>query len=581
MSSLLEHCAVELVKIAAEDSQKKGYLRAMAATAPIAAMQSVADFPEGWAEKGVETRLKQRFGAPIEQGSSSLRRGVGRATGRMSAALVTTPLFLKGLRDIKEGRTRDEKLKGYAEVVGSGMGFAGLKGAIEAGVEHGGTGQGAKEVLKRIRALAGARTLIGAGSGVVTAATAAAMLKRQEKNKDSKVERYVVPTVLGATFGAGKGAIEHGFEHGTKSLATPALRGELKARMGGKVAGGLVAGLLANEIFRYAFDKEKKANLEEIRVAPQPSELYTQSREWATTAPITSVQSRMKAIPDPEATPARRAVYYGMYDALAARAASGEKNSDLARLPDLKRRDEVHPLMRPPTVMDTGLVAAAISAPAAAWNLGFAKLKPAERDRVLAENVDRMILAHGIDRIEAQKDFWGNPSTFFGTDLSGRPVISAAKDAMPEQLAHELGHATAGKLRRETIAHPAAREVARATGAAAVVLSLFAIESFNDKSFTTPAELETRAKFMQGLGTVAAALQAPQLAEEAVASARAVEILQRAGAPPREALFKSLRTLGPAFATYAAPAAAPFVAAAYLKRKAAKGRERGTMNTSG
>ena len=341
--SLLDHCSVELVKIAKEDSNKS-YLHAMAATAPIAAMQAASDVPEGWAEKGVETRLKTHFGVPMPMESSSFRRGIARGTGRLSAALITTPLFLKGLKDIKEGETRDQRMKGYAEVVGSGMGFAGLKGAIEAGVENAGTGRGSQEVWKKVRSLAGARTFIGAGSGAVTAATAAAMLKRQEKNKDSKVERFVVPALTGAAFGAGKGAIEHGVEHGRRSLSTPALRGELKARMGGKVAGGLVAGLLFNEVFRHAFGKEKKAEAE-MRFAPQPSELYQQTRAWADKAPTDEVRRQMGAVSTPEATPARRASYYAMHDALAARGVHG--------LPAVPLRKDTHQMVKAPTAVDT------------------------------------------------------------------------------------------------------------------------------------------------------------------------------------------------------------------------------------
>lgn len=567
--SLLDHCSVELVKIAKEDSNKS-YLHAMAATAPIAAMQAASDVPEGWAEKGVETRIKKHLDVPMPMESSNFRRGIARGTGRLSAALITTPLFLKGLKDVKEGKTRDQRMKGYAEVVGSGMGFAGLKGAIEAGVENAGTGKGSQEIWKKVRSLAGARTLVGAGSGVITAATASAMLKRQEKDKDNKVERFVVPAITGAAFGAGKGAIEHGVEHGRGSFANPHRVGELKARMGGKVAGGLVAGLLFNEIFRHAFGKEKKAEAE-MRFAPQPSDLYQQTRAWADKTPTDEVRRQMGTMGTPEATPARRASYYAMHDTLTARG--------VRDLPATPLRKDTHPMVKAPTMVDTGLVLAAISAPQAAWHLGFAKLKPDQQDKLLAAEVDRMIGARSIERLEAKKDMWGNPDTFFSMTADGKKAITAAKagEVMPEALAHELGHASAKGLRLKTIGSQVAHDLHMVTGIPSILISLFAIEGYNDKSFTTPAELEARAGFISNLGVVAGALQAPHLAEEVAASVGAVKILQEAGATRKQALFKGLRTLGPAFLTHATPTAAPFIAAAYLKHKADQGRKRATL----
>ena len=161
----------------------------------------------------------------------------------------------------------------------------------------------------------------------------------------------------------------------------------------------------------------------------------------------------------------------------------------------------------------------------------------------------------------------------------GKKAIAAAKagEVMPEALAHELGHASAGHLRRRTIGSQVAHNLHVVTGVPSILISLFAIEGYNDKSFTTPEELEARAGFLSNLGVVAGALQAPHLAEEAAASGQAVKILQEAGATKKQALFKGLRTLGPAFLTYATPTAAPFIAAAYLKHKASQGRKRATL----
>lgn len=563
---ILEHCSVELVKIAADDASKKpSYLQAMAATAPIAATQAAADIPEGWAEKKVETHLKQHYNVPIlPEEASNLRRGMARGAGRLSAALITTPLFLRGMGDVKDGKDAHQKLKGYGEVVGAGVGFAGLKGVIEAGIENSGTGRGPEEVWNKVKSLAGARMAIGAGSGVLAATTAAALSKRQDKDPNSRVERFVIPGVTGAALGVAKGGVEHAFEHGQAGFANPEHLNVLKSRVGGKAAGGLMAGLVFNEIFRHVLGKEK-TSAAQPQVAPQPSEIYDSTRAWADAQPVSVVREQVHSAPqEPEGTPARRAVYYALHDSLVARGESG---------PQLKERERVNPKMKPTGLVDTALVAAAIMAPQAVWHLGFAGMQPNERDGVLAGSVDRIIQARGIDRATSKKDVWGNYDAFYSPQKN---LIAAGKDPMPETLAHELGHATAGPLRKNTIQHEVVRGVAHGVAPISIIVSLAAIEGFSDKSFTTPDELDARAKFIGNVGVVAAALSAPNLAEEATASVKAVRYLKQAGASHDQALFKSLRTLGPAFLTYAAPVAAPFIAAAYLKHKAEAGRKRTT-----
>lgn len=565
---ILEHCSVALVKIAADDASKKpSYLQAMAASAPIAATQAVADVPEGWTEKKVETHLKQHYNVPIPlEEASNLKRGMARGAGRLSAALITTPLFLKGMSDVKDGKNTHQRLKGYGEVVGAGVGFAGLKGAIEAGIENAGTEKGPGEVWNKVKSLAGARMAIGAGSGVVAAATSAALSKRQDKDPNSKVERFVIPGVMGAAMGAAKGGVEHAFEHGEAGFSNPEHLNVLKSRMGGKAAGGLMAGLVFNEIFRHVLGKEKTSAAAEARVAPQPSEIYDSTKAWADAQPLPIVQGQVMAAPhEPEGTPARRAVYYALHDSLVERGAKG---------PDLRERDKVAPKMKPMGITDTALVAAVIAAPQAVWTLGFAGMKAGEKDKILADSVDRLIQSHGVERAtNVKKDVWGNYDAFYNPSSN---VIGASKDAMPETLAHELGHATAGKLRRATIQHEVVRGVYQGIAPLSVIVSLAAVEGFKDKSFTTPEELDARAQFIGNVGVVAAALSAPHLAEEATASVKAVNYLEHAGAGKGQALFKSLRTLGPAFLTYAAPVAAPFIAASYLKHKAEAGRKRTT-----
>lgn len=561
----------ELIKIAAEqsDQQRPSYLRAVGAALPVVGMQAAADIPEGWTERAVENSVLRSNNVPMAAEPSSVRAALSRGGARVAAGLVTTPVFLSGMRDIKEGKTREQKAEGYAKVVGAGLGFSALKGTAEATLTHAGSGQGSQEVLNKIKALAGARTLIGAGSAAVTAATASELLKNQDENPGA-VHRFVLPAAVGAALGAGKGAVEHAFEHGTQVPEGEPLA-RMKGRMAGKAAAGAVAGLAINEILRYALKpKEKKASVDGqptgMRASPLPGEAYGHVRTWADAQPAASVHAQVQSMHTKfgsgiEATPTRRAVYYGFRDSLESR---GDKNLPPGNV------SRYHPPAVPQTgLADTATVAAIIATPGLIWNFGIAKLKPDDRDRVLTEALDRAYIGEGITRLKAEKDFWGNPQSLFRVD-GDKKVVEVAKDAMPEVLAHELGHATMGSLRKKLT--PLASGMYHMALPAAVLLPLLAVEGVPDKSFTTAEDLESRARFSTSVGVVTGLMMTPLLAEEATASVQGVRMLREVGATKGEALLRGARSLLPALATYAAPIAAPFIAAAYLRNKADKGR---------
>ena len=336
-----------------------------------------------------------------------------------------------------------------------------------------------------------------------------------------------------------------------------------------------------------------------LYMGPRPGELYGDVSTWAKSAPLPDVQRQYAAIMargQPEATPTRRAVTYAMHDAIAAR---GGKPSSLAM------RNRVHrpELVRNPTMLETGLIAGIIASPMAAFHIAFSEMKPTDKDKILNDSLDRMISVRGIERMNAGSTFWGMPTTkkpaeAYFMEMSNNPklvqqlrdegiegariadklekgktkFISTRTQEIPEIVAHELGHATAGRLRK-ILQSSVAGHAYTAGRAASIIIPLLAFEGASDKSFATPEELEARARLISGGGKLALAAQTPVLAEEALASGKALTYMLRAGASPERTLA-SLKRLAPAFATYALPAMAPFIAAKYLRSKAKKGRRR-------
>ena len=151
-------------------------------------------------------------------------------------------------------------------------------------------------------------------------------------------------------------------------------------------------------------------------------------------------------------------------------------------------------------------------------------------------------------------------------------MIAIGKKTGPEVLAHELGHATAGGLRRKTIASATSRMVYNIASVPAIALPLIILDSARDRTFSTPEELEAKAEFASSVGKITTIFAAPNLAEEALATIKGTKYLADAGAGPLR-VAKGAAKLAPAFATYLAPFAAPFVASSILKSRAKKGRE--------
>ncbi len=433
MSDFLRGFASELVKIAAKD-RKKTYLAAMAATAPAAAMQAGADFPRGWVDKAVEKGIRGAGSHGDKTMGSAWRRAAGRGIGRGGAALVTTPLFFSGIRDIKDAKTTRERRLGVAKVLAAGAGYSGIKGVIEPSIEYAGAISG-KKLLNKIRSVAGARTVVGTlAAGATAASVARAMREKPGEGKPSVGKRFLLPALAGAGIGAGKGAFDELFEIATdgtgkitkirpKALAklrTPAgIRG-LGAKAGGRAAAGALGALALSEIARRTF-RTKKASAQvadsiEVRAAPRPGELYVGMKDWASRQED-KVLSRqfVEAFSDgdPESSPGKRAVYYALHDEMKRRGHA---------VPPTTMREKVHPpnLVKNPTIVSTAVLAAMFAAPSALSRMTMSGLADDAADSVLRENMERLIAASHVEgkalgRIEAGANFWGSRPTFGGS----------------------------------------------------------------------------------------------------------------------------------------------------------------------
>lgn len=586
--------ASELTKIS-EDSKKKkqSYGQQLASAVPFAVATSVADVPKGWVDKYVDQTLRK---TPKAKRTSGVGRGVGRGLGRLAPSIVTAPVFLSGIKDLKSD-DKDTQRRGYAKVLGSGLAYGAIKGGVETGTEEalskGLKGVNWSKLLGKVRRTAGARGIVTTGAGALTAAAVAKGQKKSEKSKgkESLTKQYGMPAAVGALSGAAKGGFEEAWELGRKASK----RGML-ARAGGRAAAGAMgAAVLSGAVGKLTGKKSKSTKKskpirkfkpgkvlkpskkdptvrrwQNIKTASEPQTfgptggaLYDQVRDWSkdkNEADIYNFYKQIVAEGQGERTPSRRAAHYALVDEMKDR---GEK------LPEPVMRKKVTGKVPAPTHGDAAALLAVALSPAIA-TAATANLPQTDRDRVLADALDRQFIQGRLRRITIQDD------EIPAFSPSERRVYLRAGES-PGIVAHELGHEQAGKLRRALLspkdpstAH-AMRKIHDIGRGASLILPMLAVGTVTDQSFATPEELESRANLVRNIGVVAGLAQAPTLVEETLANQKAVQLLQRVGASKKEALLKVLKQAGPGYATYAVPALFPFVVSKMLRHKASKG----------
>lgn len=584
MSSEIDRFSIELVKLAAQESTGQSYASAMLAAAPFAAAKAAVDIPKGMIDKAVDATL--RTGSPNLK--SIAARGIGRGLGSLGPGMITTPVFLSGIKQLSTAKTEKDKKEGTAKVLGAGFTFAALKGATEVAAEKGLSNVKLKDSLKIVRNVAGVRGL----TGVVSAGLVAKGLSDSRKEKKDSTGSDLA---IGLLAGAGKGAIDELAEKGMKAFKTPkGIRG-IASRASGRAAAGAVGAVALGKIVDSYMKKTSSvmpgpiaaaANYNTASNQPSPtltpSAVYDQMIMQARSMPTTSVYSAYAAHVargNPEANPTRRAVHYALTDSLR------EKGH---AVPEPKMRDQVAPKQMS-AVLPTAAMIGALLAPPAVMSF-VDQLPKTDKDRMLSESLDEQILSRNIDYFkQAPDDIWSNEIKEMYGELAagddgfatvnpktGRPMIMVTEGASAATKAHELGHAAANPLRKVLLQNDLVRASASLGRVGTVVIPLGALFMASDSSFATPREIESKKKLVETAGRIGTLAMMPKLIEEALASVSAVEYLRKAevaaGAGPKKALSnavkRSLKKLGPAFMTYASPVILPAIAARHLASRA-------------
>jgi hypothetical protein len=596
MSSEVQKFSVELVKLAAQSSERKpkSYASAALAALPFAAAKGAIDVPKGMIDKAVDSAIRTGK-KPNLRGIAG--RGIGRGLGSFGPAIFTTPVFLGGLKQLSQAKGKKDKREGMAKILGAGFAYSALKGATEVATEKGLKGIGAKEIARVARNVGGVRGIVGVGSA---ASVGLGIIRNRRKPEES----FKKDMALGLTVGAGKGALDELAEKGLKTIKAPKGLRDMAARAGGRAAAGAVGAVALGKIFDAYMKKTSSvsgplaaaANYSamtsmpsDTHPTPTPGAVYDQLSASARNMPTTSVYSAYAAHVargNPESNPMRRAVHYALTDSLKARGQN---------VPEPKMREQVAP-KQISTAIPAAAMVGALSAPPLL--LGFMDALPkTDKERLLSESLDAQILSRNIDYFkEAPDSIWGDEirevwdknirgrsdGVSGRNPVTGRRLIMVGPEAGAATKAHELGHASAGTIRSSLLQNNIVRGMAQMGQISSVVIPLAALFMAGDKSFATPREIEAKKRFVESAGKVGAMAMAPKLLEEAMASIKAVKYLRRAeiaagtaaGDALPKAISRSLKRLGPAFLTYAAPLALPVMAARHLERKADEAEKR-------
>ena len=567
MSEMLKAFSFGLMKVASDDKKKKrpSYPSQVLALAPAAALSSAFDYPKGYLDKKIESKITK---IPASAGKS----GLGRATGRFGASLITTPMFISGIKDLKNAKNERERNIGLAKVVGSGATYSAIKGGIEAAI----TGGDKKKILKKVKDVATVRggigTLAAASTGLAIANN---MKKNSKKESPSLTDKYIKPSIAGAAVGGLKGGAEVAYlnrKQLKRLVKNP--RGYLGPMAGRATAGG-VGAVLLSEIAKRTMDKvgSEKPEDKVKQYFETPSSLYYKTKARASKLPDARVYSEYQLAlkGDAEKTPTSRAIFYALHEDLVARGHDlpRPKLMDKVRGPDHDRK-----------AGGSALVATTLLAPHFFDGL-LSSTPETQRDLLVRDALDAMASNQGVTVFSSKDgDFWNRSGldkkigAHMGRFDDGKKYV-ATPSGRPEIMAHELGHAFGD---RKFLQGALSKDMFALGKTLNILLPAAVVATSLDRSFATPEELEAKKKFVVGAGVIGTALMSPRLLEEGMASAQALDILMKAqknsGATDniRDAIMYSAKKgtkLLPSFGTYAAPAAVPFIIAKYL----GKGKE--------
>jgi len=544
-----------LVKIAKEDS--KNYLNQMAYFAPAAAVQGLADAPKGTIDKGLENKI---LGKPFksQSGPSPIRVGLGRGAGRITAAMVTTPMFITGIRDLSQAKTKKERNNAFGKVVAAGGIYAGLKGSVEAGVTYGSPfakdqsgkrTQQAVKSLNKIKGIASVRGVIGVGSAALTAKAVADNIKKT-KGQKGFYNDVVKPSMAGFTIGAAKGLVEKGIVD--KTIAPRKL---LAAGVGRGTAGAIGAVVL--DKITKSFTKKASSNQSVTQVSP--AVIYQQIKGWSAKQDSGTIKTQYLKMmrDDPERSPTSRAMYYAMYHSLA------ERN---VQVPKPRLIENVHPPESASSLRGLGILAASY-APKIVEEATHA-LPKSQTDKLLSDSLDNMLVAKGVNRLryESPRDE--------GIYIPDSHTVSTSRNASSSTIAHEAGHASASKLRKKLLQSSSAVSSYAHGSLLAYLVPLGAMALASDRSFATKEELKAKENLVKSLGAVTTGMMAPVLLEEGIANVKGLGYTIGAAkhnkVPVKPQVLRYILKQGPKMAGYLAPMLAPMLTAKYFKEKSGR-----------
>ena len=257
---------------------------------------------------------------------------------------------------------------------------------------------------------------------------------------------------------------------------------------------------------------------------------------------------------NPERSPTSRAMYYAMYHSLQDRK---------IQVPKPQLIDQVHPPEGKNSLKGMGILAAAYSPKIIQEITQY--IPKSQFKMVLEDSLDNMLASKGINQIK-----YDSPLDQ-GMYMPDVKTISTSYGSSASTLAHEAGHATAGKLRRKLLQSASSLSAYGHGSLLAYLVPLGAMALASERSFATKEELKAKESLVKSIGVVSTAMMAPVIAEEGIANVKGLGYIVGAAkqkkVPVKPEVLRYLLKQGPRMAGYMAPLLAPLLTAKYFKEK--------------
>jgi superfamily II DNA or RNA helicase len=232
-------------------SKKKNLLYAVGAPAVGFGIKGVV---QGVTEEKTREFLAKQL-AGVTPKTSITARSMARTLGTAVPSIATTPILLKGVKDIREGK----KEKGLAEIgLASALFGAGKEAITHPILKH----YGIPEATSYGKAIVSG-TISSALKGtpkLLALLAATGQLSNKEDKKRSLPEQLIRAGLTGGALSAGFAIPEFAMKD-ISMFKGPKIKSELLPRLGGRLAEGAVAGILLDQILSKFLPKESEDDL--------------------------------------------------------------------------------------------------------------------------------------------------------------------------------------------------------------------------------------------------------------------------------------------------------------------------------